>query len=107
MMFKSFFQIIIIFFFLTTAIKSEEFEKILINGNQRISDETILLFSELPNNNFLDENSINITLKKLYLSGFFKNVIVKIENKNLIIEVNENPIIQTIFIEGIKKKKIS
>ena len=29
----------------------------------------------------------------------------KIENKNLVINVLENPIIQTVFIEGIKRKK--
>ena len=104
-MFKYIFKIILIFFFITTSVRSEEFNNILINGNERISDETILIFSELPNEQFLDENSINIILKKLYQSGFFKDVIVKIENKNLVIAVIENPIIQNIFIEGIKRKK--
>ena len=98
-------QIFIIFFFFTISTWSEEFDNVLINGNERISDETILVFSELPSEQFLDENSINIILKKLYQSGFFKDVLVKIKNKNLIIEVIENPIIQTVFIEGIKRKK--
>jgi outer membrane protein insertion porin family len=104
-MFKYFFQFFIIFFFSTLPLKSEEFNKILINGNERISNETILVFSELPNEQFLDENSINVVLKKLYESGFFKDVVIKIEDKNLIINVIENPIIQTVFIEGIKRKK--
>ena len=98
-------QIFVIFFFFTISTWSEEFDNVLINGNERISDETILVFSELPSEQFLDENSINIILKKLYQSGFFKDVLVKIKNKNLIIEVIENPIIQTVFIEGIKRKK--
>jgi len=98
-------QIFIIFFFFTISTWSEEFDNVLINGNERISDETILVFSELPSEQFLDENSINIILKKLYQSGFFKDVLVKIKNKNLIIEVIENPIIQSVFIEGIKRKK--
>ena len=33
---------------------------------------------------FLNENSINDVLKKLYKSGFFKDVVVKIENKKLV-----------------------
>ena len=105
-MFKLIFKIFIVFFLFTGSIRSEEFQNILINGNERISKETIIVFSDLPSEKFLDENSINNILKKLYKSGFFKNVVVRIENKNLIIDVEENPIIQTIFIEGIKKKKL-
>ena len=103
-MFKYFFQIFIVLFLFTSSLKSEEFNNILINGNERISDETILVFSNLPNEQFLNENSINDVLKKLYESGFFKDVVVKIENKNLIIDVVENPIIETVFIEGINRK---
>ena len=104
-MFKYFFKILALLFISILPLKSQEFKNILINGNERISKETIINFSELPNKEFLDENSINNILKKLYKSGFFKDVAVKIENKNLIIDVIENPIIQTVFIEGIKKKR--
>ena len=104
-MFKHIVRIFTIFFIITSLLKAEEFKDILINGNERISDETILIFSEIPNQQFLDENSINNILKKLYESGFFKDVKVNIKNNNLIIDVIENPIIQTVFIEGIKRKK--
>ena len=106
-MFKFIFKIFIVFFFLTVSPQSQEFNNISINGNVRISNETILVFSDLPSEKFLNENSINIILKNLYNSGFFKDVVVKIENKNLIINVIENPIIQSVFIEGVKKKKIN
>ena len=104
-MFKFFLQFIVFFILLTFSTHSKNYEKIIVNGNERISNETILLFSEIQDNLVLDENYINEILKKLYKSGFFKNVIVKIENNNLIINVLENPIIQTVFIEGIKRKK--
>ena len=104
-MLKFFFHLIIISIFFTLSSYSKNYEKITINGNERISDETILVFSDIPNNKTLDENSINQILKKLYESGFFKDVTVKIENNNLTISVLENPIIQTVFIEGIKRKK--
>ena len=104
-MFKFFLKLFIIFFFFTLSSESKTFNNVLINGNERITNETILVFSEIPNNQLLDENSINVILKKLYQTGFFKDVIVKIENKNLIIDVVENPIIQSVFIEGIKRKK--
>ena len=104
-MFKLIFHFIIFFIILTFSVHSKNYKKIIVNGNERISNEAILVFSEISEDKFLDENSINDILKNLYQSGFFKDVVVKIENKNLIIDVIENPIIQTIFIEGIKRKK--
>ena len=95
----------LIFSFFTFSVHAENYEKIIINGNERISDATILVFSEVDSVDFLDENSINDILKKLYNSGFFKDVTVKFENNNLTINVIENPIIQTVFIKGIKRKK--
>jgi len=105
-MFNLFFKIFFVFLFLTFSSFSKNYNNVLINGNERISNETIMVFLELPEEKFLDENSINTILKKIYQSGFFKDVVVKIKNKNLIIDVIENPIIQTVFIEGIKKNKI-
>jgi outer membrane protein insertion porin family len=104
-MFRFFIQLILISIFLTFSSYSKNYKNIIINGNERISNETILVFSEIQDNIPLDENSINEILKKLYKSGFFKDVTVKIENNNLTIDVLENPIIQTVFIEGIKRKK--
>ena len=105
-MFKFFVQFILLSTFIVFSAYSKNYEKIIVNGNERISNETILIFSEIQDNKVLDENSINDILKKLYKSGFFKDVTVKFENNNLIINVLENPIIQTVFIEGVKKKKL-
>ena len=104
-MFKFIIQLILFSIFLIFSSYSKNYEKIIVNGNERISNETILVFSEIQDNKDLDENSINEILKKLYKSGFFKDVTIKIKSNTLIIEVLENPIIQTVFIEGIKKKK--
>ena len=104
-MFRSFLQFILFTIFLTFSAHSKNYEKIIINGNERVSKETILLFSEIPDNESLNERSINDALKKIFESGFFKDVVIKLENKNLVIDVIENPIIQTLFIEGIKRKK--
>ena len=107
-MFKNFFRFVlftIFLAFLAFSAYSKNYKEIIVNGNERISNETILVFSEIQDNKALDENSLNEILKKLYKSGFFKDVKIKIESNNLIIEVLENPIIQSVFIEGIKRKK--
>ena len=105
-MFKNIFKILIIFFSLIISSESKNFNNIIINGNERISDETILVFSEIDNVEFLDENSINLILKKLYQSGFFNDVTINLVNKDLIIEVSERPIIQSVLLEGVKKKNL-
>ena len=104
-MFNLFFKIFLLYLLLTFSTFAKDYKDVLINGNVRISNETILVFADLSEEKFLDENSINTILKKIYESGFFKDVAVKIENKNLVIDVIENPIIQTVFIEGIKRSK--
>ena len=85
---------------------SEIVNDIKILGNERISKETILMFSDIQLKENLDANSLNKILKNLYNTNFFKNISLKIENNILIIKVIENPIIQTIKYEGIKAKKI-
>ena len=104
-MIKFIFKIITIFICLTFASNSVDFNNVVINGNERISNETILVFSEIPENKIIDENSINLILKKLFETGFFEDVAVKLENSNLIINVIENPIIQEVFIEGVTRNK--
>ena len=85
---------------------SENFNEVLIEGNERISDESIMVFSQLSNNDkSFDENSLNIFLKNLYQTGFFKDIKIKIKNKKLIINVIENPIIQSRFIKGVKANR--
>ena len=105
-MFKLILKTIIFSFILTFSVSSKNYEEIIVNGNERISNETILVFSEISDGKSLDENSVNEILKKLFNTGFFKDVSIKIENNQLIIDVTENPIIQTVLIEGVKAEKI-
>ena len=104
-MFKFIIKLFTIFFFLTLSSESKNYQNILINGNERITNETILVFSEIPKDQSLDENSIDIILKKLFQTGFFKDVNIELKNKDLVINVIENPIIQTVFIDGVSRKK--
>ena len=47
-----FIKIIIVFFFLLSLVRAETLQKIEISGNKRISDQTIIIFSEIKSINF-------------------------------------------------------
>ena len=97
-MFKYFIRILAILLIGIVSSIAETFKDVEINGNKRISDKSILMFSDIP------ENKI---LKNLYNTGFFEDVKINLINNNLVIQVNENPIIQSVIIKGIKAKKIT
>ena len=84
---------------------SEIIKKIEITGNNRISDETILMFSKVDTGQSVKNNKINEILKDLYNSNFFSNISVKIEKNILFIKVDEAPLIQDIKITGVKAEK--
>ena len=105
-MFRYFFIILFYLSFLTTNSLSDKVNKIDVNGNDRISDETIIMFSSVSINDDIDENSLNIIIKNLYGTDFFKNVSVKFDKNILEIIVIENPLIENIKYNGIKSETI-
>ena len=51
-------------------------EKINVKGNKRISNETIKIFSEVNLNSNIESKDLNLILKRLYETNFFKDVSV-------------------------------
>ena len=98
----------IIFFFtvLTNQSFSEIIKKIEIIGNDRISDDTIILFSEVTTNQEVNSVDLNNLTKNLYSTNYFKDIKVTFNNGLLTILVVENPIVGQIKFKGIKAKKI-
>ncbi len=99
-------SIILNFFIFSSSSFGEIVEKIEITGNNRISNETILMFSKVSTGQEVNNNKINQILKDLYNSKFFKNISVKIENNVLLINVDEAPLIKDITISGVKADKL-
>ncbi len=91
---------------ITTNVFATTLKKIIINGNDRISDETIKMFSTVKKGQNISDLNLNIILKDLYETNFFKNVSVEINENQLIINVVELPIIQNVSYEGIKSNKL-
>ena len=97
-----FFSVIISF----SVVNANEIEKIIIKGNERISEDTIILFSEINIDEKISNTQLNNIVKNLYESNFFEDISVKLVNKNLIITVVESPIIDKVEYLGIKADKI-
>ena len=99
-------SIFLFFFLIISTSLSEIVKKIEISGNERVSDETIKMFSSVSLNDDLTPSIVNNILKSLYESNFFENVTVTFLDKTLTIVVKENPVIQEIKYEGIKANRI-
>ena len=98
-----FFQV---FFFHVSFVNSNIINKINIEGNNRISKQTIILFSDIQLNEKITDDKLNAIIKNLYKTNFFKNVSVKIISDELLITVDEAPIIDKVIYSGIKADRI-
>ena len=99
-------KIIVFIFFLTSYANSEVIKKVNVINNERISLETILVFSNIEIGKNYNLNELDQIIKDLYNTNFFSNVSLKLDNGILTIDVVENKIIQNLEIEGIKKKEL-
>ena len=98
--------IILLSVFFTTCAFSSSLNKIIINGNDRISDETVKLFISVNVDDQINSLKLNQIVKDLYDTNFFKDISVNFNNQILYIDLIENPIIENISFKGIKSSRI-
>ena len=100
-------KILFILLLTISSVKANEvINKIVINGNQRISEETIKIYGEIDKNQKINESKINLIIKNLYSTNFFEDVDVSYLNKILTINLKEYPIVNQLIIIGEKSNKI-
>ena len=80
-------------------------KRVDISGNKRISEETIKVYGDIEINKDYNNNDVNEIIKKLYQTDFFTNITTDFSNGVLKINVIENPIIYSIYIEGEQTSK--
>ena len=103
---KFIFTTLTLLFFFISSSNAVVIKDINIINNERISKETIITYGNIEIDKDYSQNELNQILKNLYDTNFFKNINLKIENETLILEVDENKIIQSVRIEGVKSKSI-
>ena len=81
-MFKAKLIIYLILFLLFFINKtySDTINEIVVTGNERIPNETILIFSNVKIGDNLEKNKLNKIINSLYDTKFFENVSSKFEN---------------------------
>ena len=103
------FYLILISIFLVTSFSTAEIvNQIEINGNKRVSDETIKVYGDIKQvGSDFTPTDLDKILKNLYSTNFFEDVNIEINNNKLTINLNEYPLINEIVLIGEPNKKIS
>ena len=105
-MFKMIFQSLILCLFFSLASIAEIIKDVKIEGNKRISKESIIVFGEIDFNKSYSTDDLNIILKNIYDTNFFKDIDIKINNSILEISViNEHLILVILTHSRIKHQR--
>ena len=91
---KIYFFVFLFSIFFTINSYSEVVNKVEVQGNQRISLETIIIFGDIIQGKNYEREDISLLIKKLYETSFFSNNLVLFFIK----EVKTNPEIRVINI---------
>ncbi len=102
-----YFLIFFFIFFKITFVNAEIVKSISVTGNERITDNTIIIFSKINIGDDLKINDLNKVINNLYETDFFKDVSVNLKNNILAINVLENYLVQSVTINGVKNKKLT
>ena len=97
---------ITLFLFIFSNLSAEVIKKLEVNGNSRISEETIKVYGGITIGKDYSAFDLNEILKNLYGTLFFEDIRVAINNGVLEINVREYSVINSIFLDGEKSKQV-
>ncbi len=84
-------------------------EQIVIVGNDRVTDETIIYYLSSREGDYFDRNLLKKDFRVLWATGFFSNILIEEEEgtrgKIVKITLEENPVIKEIVYKTGKKLK--
>ena len=103
---KNFFLSLTLLFFLTIKSNATIINNVEVKNNNRISKETIITYGNIIIGKDYSQEDLNDIIKRLYQTNFFKNISLKLDDKTLILNIEENKIIQRVLVEGIKSETI-
>ena len=92
--------------FLFSSLNSAIIKKIEIIGNDRVSDQTIIVYGDIKVNEDINEQKLNQILNDLYSTDFFEDVKVQIKEDVLIINLKEYSVINKLIFLGEPSNRI-
>ncbi len=82
------------------GVPAEPIEQVRVEGTQRIEPSTVVSFLTIRAGEPLTQEALDASLKALFATGLFADVVLRREENTLVVEVVENPIINRISFEG-------
>ncbi|UCH92223.1 MAG: outer membrane protein assembly factor BamA [Candidatus Aminicenantes bacterium] len=104
-------KLLYIFLFLTLSIQAfgASIEKITLEGNQKVSRDTILFYMKSQEKGMYSKTQLKDDFKSLWQTGFFENITIEShdseQGKIVKITIKENPIISSVTYKTGKKIK--
>ena len=103
---KTFISIVFSSFFVFLNLNSAIIKKIEIIGNDRVSDQTIIVYGDIKINEDVNEQKLNQILNDLYSTDFFEDVKIQIKEDILIINLKEYSVINKLIFFGEPSNRI-
>jgi outer membrane protein insertion porin family len=98
--------LIIIFLTFTFKLSAEVVQRLEVEGNKRISSETIKVYGEINLNENYSNFDVDRILQNLYKTNFFEDIQISLTNGILNISVKEYSVINSIDLVGEKSNAI-
>ena len=80
--------------------------RIVIEGNQRIENDTVLSYMQISAGQPFDSVKIDESIKALFETGLFADVQIFRRGNDLVVKVEENPMINRVNFEGNEALKL-
>jgi len=74
--------------------------RIVVQGNERIEQDTILSYLPIQVGDTVDQAKLDLALKTLTRTDLFSDVRIDLQGDTLVVQVVENPIINQVLFEG-------
>ncbi|MAT33877.1 MAG: outer membrane protein assembly factor BamA [Ponticaulis sp.] len=79
---------------------SDPIRRVVVQGNERIEARTIESYLLLEPGQPFDPERVDLSLKTLFATGLFADVVIARNDNDLVVQVVENPIINQVLFEG-------
>ena len=80
--------------------QADRIGRIFVEGNQRIEDATVRSYLLVAPGDPFDPEQLDLSVKTLFNTNLFADVVLDRDGANLIVRVAENPIINRVIFEG-------